>query len=126
MRALIVALSFLLIASSLAAQEARYRLERILVEGPSEAEDIVRAESRLEEERTYDAEDFRQAVYRVRRLPFVADAAWRIEPGVTAGSTTLVIQILTTRSIFYGVDARADRNSGQDELSAEALLGARK
>jgi outer membrane protein assembly factor BamA len=126
MRSLVLVLSLLCITSSFA-QEQRYRLERIVIEGPIEAEDIVRAEARLEEERMYGAEDFRQAVYRVRRLPFVADATWRLESGVTSGSTTLVIQILATKTFFYDVDARANRPSnGDTELSAEALLGARK
>ena len=116
----------LLFAFSLFAQEPRYRLERILVEGPAEAEDIVRAEARLDEEKTYVAEDFRQALYRVRRLPFVADATWRIEPGITAGSTTLVIQIMTTRSIFYSVDAHSEQRAGDNELNADAFFGARK
>jgi outer membrane protein assembly factor BamA len=126
MRSLVLLLS-LLCVTALFAQEQRYRLERIVVEGPIEAEDIVRAEARLEEERTYDAEDFRQAVYRVRRLPFVADATWRLESGVTAGSTTLVIQIIATTPFFYDVNAHADRSSNRDtELSADALIGARK
>ncbi|HEX6161599.1 MAG TPA: hypothetical protein VF111_15590, partial [Thermoanaerobaculia bacterium] len=42
-----------------------------------------------------------QALYRIRRLPFVTDAAYRIEPGLTAGSSVLIIRILDETPVFY-------------------------
>ncbi|HEV7768443.1 MAG TPA: hypothetical protein VGQ76_25820 [Thermoanaerobaculia bacterium] len=127
MRSLIVVLALLFTVASFAQQPSLYRLERIVVAGPTGAEDIVRAEARLEEEQSYTEEDFRQAVYRVRRLPFVADAAWRIEPGLTAGSTTLVIQIVATSPVFYDVDTRSEILVGNDDYDSDsdAVVGGR-
>lgn len=125
MRSLVVLLS-LFAAAPAFSQVQQYRLERIVVAGPIEAEDIVRAEARLEEEKMYTAEDFRQAVYRVRRLPFIADAAWRIEPGLTAGSSTLVIQIATSTVFFYETDARfKSTGSGVESDDGSASIGSR-
>lgn len=108
------------------AQETLYRLERIIVEGSNVAEEIVRGEARLEEERSYTEEDFRQAVYRIRRLPFVTDATYRIEPGVTAGGTALVVRILDTTLIFYDTDLRATRGAdGETDRDGSVLLGGR-
>lgn len=127
MRSLTVTLALLFTVASVAQQPTLYRLERIVVAGPTGAEDIVRAEARLEEEQSYTEEDFRQAVYRVRRLPFVADAAWRIEPGLTAGSTALVIQIVATSPVFYDVDSRGEILIGNDDYDSDsdAVVGGR-
>lgn len=108
------------------AQETRYRLERIVVEGSNVAEEIVRGEARLVEERSYTEEDFRQAVYRIRRLPFVTDATYRIEPGISPGGTALVVRILDVTPIFYGVDLQATRRSdGETDRDGRVLLGGR-
>src|SRR4028118_513709 len=100
-----------LFSGSASAQETRYRLERIVVEGSNVSEVIVRGESRLVEERSYTEEDFRQAVYRIRRLPFVTDATYRIETGLTPGGTTLIVRILDKMPVFYEADLSAIRQS---------------
>lgn len=127
MRSLALSLClFLAAASSYAQEPTRYRLERVVVEGSNIDEDIIRAETRLEEEQSYTEEDFRQGVYRVRRLPFVTDAAYRIEPGVTGGGTTLVIRILDTTPVFYGINVSASEVAdGNVETTGDALLGGR-
>jgi len=126
MRAIALSFCVLLAAVSSFAQETRYRLERVVVEGSNIDEDIIRAETRLVEEKMYTEEDFRQGVYRVRRLPFVTDAAYRIEPGVTGGGTTLVIRVLDTTAVYYGVNVSASQVSdGDTETSGDALLGGR-
>src|SRR5688500_11129344 len=101
MRPLVLVLCLFSAFSALAQAPTRYRLERIIVENSNISEDIVRGESRLEEEQSYTEEDFRQALYRIRRLPFVTDAVYRIEPGVTSGGTALVIRILDVPPAFY-------------------------
>jgi outer membrane protein assembly factor BamA len=117
---------FLAAAASYAQEPARYRLERVIVEGSNIDEDTVRAETRLEEEQSYTEEDFRQGLYRVRRLPFVTDAVYRIEPGVTGGGTTLVIRILDTTPIFYGLNAGTTQGGeGESETTGDFLLGGR-
>lgn len=104
-------LLWFLLALPIAAQQTRCRLERVIVEGSRVSDDIVRAESRLVEEREYTEDDFRQALYRIRRLPFVTDAAYRIEPGMNTGSSVLVIRILDEMPVFY--DAGAFLNASE-------------
>lgn len=128
MRSIVLSLCLLTSVAAFAQQQqpARYRLERIVVEGSNISEDVVRAEARLTEERMYTEEDFRQAVYRIRRLPFVTDATYRIEPGVTAGGTTLIVRILGTTALFYDVDLRGDRTpDGETHKDAAVLIGGR-
>lgn len=127
MRATLLTLCLLLSSvSAFAQQQTSFRLERIVVEGSRVDDDIVRAEARLPEERTYTDADFRQALYRIRRLPFVADAIYRIEPGVTAGGTTLVIRILEVTPAFYDLDLRGTRlPDGETVRDGSALIGGR-
>ena len=126
MRSIALSICVFLAAVSSFAQETRYRLERVVVENSNIDQDIIRAETRLEEEKSYTDADFRQAVYRVRRLPFVTDAVYRIEPGVTGGGSTLVIRILDTTPVYYGINAGGERVSdGDTEFTGSGLLGGR-
>jgi hypothetical protein len=128
MRSFLIALCLFGSLSALAQTQppTRYRLERILVEGSNISEDVVRAEARLPEEGSYTEEDFRQALYRIRRLPFVMDAAYRIEPGVTAGGTALIIRILGTTPVFYDLQGQGTRTpDGETAKDGQALIGGR-
>jgi hypothetical protein len=128
MRRLVLALCLLASAATALAQQQpqRYRLERIIVEGSGIDDTIVRSESRLREEQMYSEEDFRQAVYRIRRLPFVTDATYRIEPGVTAGGTTLVVRILDVGFVFYDFTGTGARNAdGETVRDGSLVLGGR-
>lgn len=125
MRAIVLALCITLSGAAVA-QGTRYRLERIVVENSNISEEIIRGEARLVEERSYTDEDFRQAVYRIRRLPFVTDATYRIDTGVTAGGTTLIVRILDTTPVFYEAGFRATRQSdGETTADGYGLLGGR-
>jgi len=119
MRSIVLALC--VFSSAAAFAETRYRLERVIVEGSAIAEEIIRAEARLEEERSYTEEDFRQAVYRLRRLPFVTEATYRLVPGMSADMVALVIRIVDTSFAYYDVDARADDGT----RDASTLAGTR-
>jgi outer membrane protein assembly factor BamA len=129
MRPFVLALCVFAITAAAFAQQqppGRYRLERIVVEGSRVDDTVVRGEARLEEERTYGDEDFRQAVYRIRRLPFVTDAVYRLEPGVTAGGTTLVIRILDVTPVFYDFTGSGVRLANGDTVrDGSALIGGR-
>jgi hypothetical protein len=128
MRPFAFALCVLAIATAAFAQQppTRYRLERIVVEGSHVDDTIVRSEARLREEQMYGDEDFQQAVSRIRRLPFVTDAVYRLEPGVTAGGTTLVIRILDVMPVFYDFTGTGTRLSNGDTVrDGSALLGGR-
>lgn len=60
--------------------------------------EIVRAETRLAAGGTYSEEELQQAVYRVRRLPFVLKANYAVN------ERTLVITIEDIKPFFYEVD----------------------
>lgn len=123
MRSLILILSLAL--TNIAAAQP-YRLERVVVEGSRVPESIVRAETRLIEERSYSDDDFRQAVDRVRRLPFVVDATYRVEPGLTAGTTTLIIRILDEGRVFYDAEAEVSALENADTVhEVQATVGGR-
>jgi len=131
MRPFVLVLCLLATATAAFAQQPqqpakRHRLERIVVEGANIDDTIVRGEARLREEQMYTEEHFRQAMYRIRRLPFVTDATWRLEPGVTAGGTTLVIVILDVTPLFYDLNGSGTRTP-DDETTRDysALLGGR-
>jgi hypothetical protein len=125
MKSLVLALC-ILSSGVLVAQETRYRLERIVVEGSNISDEIIRGEARLVEERSYNEEDFRQAVYRIRRLPFVTDATYRIDTGVTPGGTTLIVRILDTTPIFYEANLNVTKPSeGETDTGGYGLLGGR-
>ena len=125
MRPLVLVLCLVSTLSALAQQATRYRLERIVVENSNISEDIVRGESRLEEEQSYTEEDFRQALYRIRRLPFVTDAVYRIEPGVTPGGTALVIRILDVPPAFYEIGVDSRKTEEDTETAVYGILGGR-
>jgi hypothetical protein len=126
MRSIALVLLTLALAVTASAQEVRYRLERIVVEGSKIPEEIVRAEARLEEERSYTEAQFREAVYRIRRLPFVVDATYRIASGIGAGTSTLVIRIVDETPVFYAVDAAEERGQdGETANDVDAVLGGR-
>lgn len=125
MKSLVLALC-ILSSGALVAQETRYRLERIVVEGSNISDEIIRGEARLVEERSYNDEDFRQAVYRIRRLPFVTDATYRIDAGVTPGGTTLIVRILDTTPVFYEADVSVNSPAdGETDTAGFGLIGGR-
>ena len=111
------ALALLLLAAlPLRAQEeasqepARFLIETITVEGPQEgAANIVRAETLLEEGKTYTEDQLRQAVYRVHRLPFVLDASFSLRKGSQHGAYELAIEVQTARWFFFDHWIRAFR-----------------
>lgn len=82
-------------------------IEKIEVEGARRVSPaILRSESLLVEGRVYDELDLLDAVYRIRRLPFVLDAAFSLRKGSERGKLTLVIEVEEVRRFFFGVDAQ--------------------
>ena len=78
---------------SLAAQD-RMVIETIEVEHPAGIPDrIILSEARLTAGEAYSEEEVRQAVHRIRRLPFVFLAAYRLEPGTDASSRRLIFTV---------------------------------
>lgn len=97
----------LFLAASAPAQEerlepARFLIETITVEGPKEAAaNIVRAETLLQEGRSYTEADLRQAINRVQRLPFVLYATFALRKGSERGAYELAIEVQTARWFFF-------------------------
>jgi hypothetical protein len=114
----------------------RFLLESIVVEGVQRdaVREIVAAESLLQLGREYSEQELREAVYRVKRLPFVVDAEFSLRKGGERGSYQLVITVEETRLIFYAADVGGAYSAydppvptGQDrvEWGATATLGGR-
>jgi hypothetical protein len=114
----------------------RFLLESIVVEGVQRdpVREIVAAESLLQPGREYSEQELREAVYRVKRLPFVLDAEFSLRKGGDRGSYQLVITVEETRLFFYSADIGGiydgeDRNisPGEDRIDwgGGASLGGR-
>lgn len=103
-------------------EPARFLLETITIEGaqPAAAR-IVRAESLLEEGRSYSEEELRQAVYRIQRLPIVLESSFALRKGGRRGAYELVIQVRQARRFFYDHTVRLSRFG--EPLSIDSLLG---
>lgn len=88
---------------------ARFLIETITVEGVERAatREIVAKESRISTGNEVDEEDLRQAIYRVKRLPFVIDADFALQKGSERGRYELVIRIEMASSFFVDLTAGA-------------------
>jgi hypothetical protein len=84
----------------------RFLLESVVVEGVQRdpVREIVAAESLLKPGKEYSEQELREAVYRVKRLPFVLDAEFSLRKGSERGTYELVITVEETRLFFYSAD----------------------
>ncbi len=83
----------------------RFYLERVAVEGVRRASpEVIVSESLLEAGIAYTEAELRQAVYRVKRLPFVLDAALSLDRGSERGRYQLLITVEEVRGFFFGSD----------------------
>ena len=98
-------LAFLFVALPLAAQTS-YVIERIDVSASRVRPAIIRAETRLVAGRAYTAEQLDQAVYRVRRLPFVVDATYALEPGSGPDARVLRVSVVDQPMFNYDFDVQ--------------------
>lgn len=119
----------LLVALALPAHaEERFLIERIDVRQLVHASpDVIRAESRLREGETYNEDDLRDANNRIKRLPFVLDAAFHLERGSVRNAYVLVIAVNETKPFFYLFDGVFYKRRPFVDLDAEnaILAGAR-
>jgi hypothetical protein len=109
--------------------EERFLIERIDVRHLEHASaDVIRAESRLREGERYDESELRDANNRIKRLPFVLDATFKLERGSVRDAYVLVIAVSESKPFFYLFDATFFRKSNQTlavDTENAALLGAR-
>jgi hypothetical protein len=80
-----------------------FLLERIAVEGMKRAgaDRLVVAESQLREGSAYSEDDLRQAVYRIKRLPFILDADFTLRKGSERGRYELMIGVEEVKPVFF-------------------------
>jgi hypothetical protein len=85
-----------------AAQAPRFLIESIKVEGvnSSSAQAIVISQSYLKTGQSYTERELQEAVYRVKRLPFVVEADLTLRKGSVRGSYELVVAVEETRPLF--------------------------
>ena len=129
----VIAILFVLLAGGIpvrgeepAQEPARFLIEKVTVEGPTEAAaNIVRAETLLRAGELYTEDQLRQAVYRVHRLPFVLDASFSLRKGSRRGSYELLIEVEPARWFFYDAWARAFVFEQPVVLRDEAVRGDR-
>ena len=120
-------LLFVALALPLQAQE-RFLIERIDVQHLVHATaDVIRAESRLREGERYDESELRDANNRIKRLPFVLDAAFKLERGSVRDAYILVVTVNETKPFFYLWDTVLYKRRPFVELDTESaiLAGAR-
>jgi hypothetical protein len=133
LRLIRIAVLILACASPLAAQEARFLVERIDVRNLRHASpQIVIAETRLTLGQSYTERELRAAADRINRLPFVLGADFALEKGSVRDTYVLVIRVTETKPFFYLTDATiylGDRsgvtNSGAAAVGLRFFAGAR-
>jgi hypothetical protein len=108
----------------------RYRIESISVTGArrASAPRVIVAESRLLAGRDYSEDDLRDAVRRIKRLPFVLEARPTLRRGSLPGLYELVLQVeetspfAGTAALWLGLDGGP--HFGTTSLSADRFVGA--
>ncbi len=94
----------LIVASTAAPAIAQtsFVIERIDVSpGARVRPGIIRAETRLRAGRSYTDEQLDQALYRIRRIPFVIDATYTLEPGSSPSSRVMKITVFDQEALNY-------------------------
>ena len=105
-RSLVLLFAILVAGSALGDEPPQFFIESITIEGirwTSPA--ILIAESKLDEGREYSEPQLRDAIARIRRLPFVIDTDFRLEKGSERGRFRLVITVAEAKPLFAGYRA---------------------
>lgn len=121
---LLVLLGSVLPVAAQAPDPPRFRLESIVVEGVQHdaVREIAAAESLLKPGSEYSEQELREAVYRVKRLPFVLDAEFSLQPGTEEGTYELVIFVEETRLFFYSAEVGAAYDADERDFSEDDRL----
>jgi hypothetical protein len=124
-RRLLCALCLLLPAGAALSQEAGgFQIESITIEGGRReaTQGIVIEESRLRTGRMWTERELREAIYRIRRLPFIVRADFALRRGSARGLYALAITVEETRPFFFSQDADVVATSSR-EISAALGYG---
>lgn len=102
----LVAVLLVLAAAARADEPVRFLIESISIEGARYSSPrILIAESRLTEGRSYSEAELRDAMSRIKRLPFVLHTDFRLAKGTERGRYVLVIAIEETKPLFVRIDS---------------------
>jgi hypothetical protein len=82
---------------------------------------IIRSETRLHTGRAYTTGQIDQALYRVRRLPFIIDATYTLEPGSASDTRVLRIHVIEEQRFHYTFDAQGVAQRGGYVTSIASL-----
>lgn len=96
--------AILLFATAAAFAQTDVVIERIDVTTTRARPAIIVSETRLVAGRSYSAAQLDQAIYRVRRLPFVAGAEYTLEPGSTPDKRVMRIRVIDEPMFHYNLD----------------------
>jgi hypothetical protein len=85
-------------------QAPRFLIQTLTVEGTRReaSRGILIEESLLKPGQTYSERELREAIYRVRRLPFVFSADFSLRKGSERGTYELVVTVQETTRFFFG------------------------
>ncbi|MCP4901506.1 MAG: BamA/TamA family outer membrane protein [bacterium] len=126
---LIASLLFAGVAASpafAAEKDGGFFIETIRIDGlRSTSSKVVISESRLTEGREYSEAELREAVYRIKRLPFVIDAYFSLKKGTQRGRFELVIEVEETAPLFFGTDITAYSSWDSEQGSFSLTAGGR-
>jgi hypothetical protein len=114
-----IALALLLTAATALAQSTV--IERIDVATTRVKPGIIRSETRLRAGRAYTTGQIDQALYRVRRLPFIVDATYSLDPGSAPDRRVLTIHVIEEQRFHYTFDAQGVAQRGGYATSTAGL-----
>jgi hypothetical protein len=116
----------LLFVAFTAAAQTAFVLDRIDINPPPRVRAaILLAETRLRTGRSYSVGDVEQAIYRLRRLPFVLYAGYTLTPGSSPSAQVLTIAVVDVAPLNYAVDVDAIRIHGSGGAVTNGALAQR-
>jgi len=121
-------LLILIVASTAAGAIAQtpFVIERIDVNpGARVRPGIIRAETRLRAGHSYTGEQLDQALYRVRRIPFVIDATYTLEPGSSPSSRVMKITVFDQEALNFNFALDVLGIHGSGGATANESVGCR-
>lgn len=114
--------------------EPRFHIQAIEVRGAKNVSSaIVASESLLEAGQVYTESELRDAVDRIRRLPFILDVGFGLGKGRQRGTYVLLVDVEETRPLFYelslgrtwfGEPVAFESNGVLDDNLAKSILTA--
>ena len=115
-----------LVMMALGAAAEPYTIEQIVIEGTARvSERILWSEARVELGESYSEADLRQSVHRLRRLPFVFAADYRVEPAADGRGYVLVYTVIDEQRFSYRIEASGTATESDEDGAAHGGVGAR-